>query len=225
MSALQTRELTKHYGELVALAPLNLTVEAGELVALLGRNGAGKTTLLDLISGLLEPSGGEVLVAGAATGSIEARRALSYVADTPALYDDLSLIEHARYIAGLHKSLEWEPRALELMERLWLSDRADDLPSQFSRGLRQKTSLILALIRPFSLLMFDEPFTGLDVGGRATLVELMEEARSNGAAVLVSTHQLDFVEQATRALVLQDGELIFDGPAKDLDAQGLLGGD
>ena len=114
---------------------------------------------------------------------------------------------------------------MELMERLRLSERADDLPSQFSRGLRQKASVILALIRPFSLLMFDEPFVGLDVGGRATLEELIVEAISGGATVMVATHQLDFTKKATRCLVLQDGELVYDGPAKGLDAHGFVGGD
>ena len=104
------------------------------------------------------------------------------------LYDDLSVREHAEYISRLHGGPGWDDYCDELAERLSLLDRVDDLPSRFSRGLRQKTSIILALIRPFSLMLVDEPFVGLDQGGKSALLELFDEVHDDGAALVVATH-------------------------------------
>lgn len=211
--ALETRDLTKAYGELVALAPLTLTVAAGERVVLVGTNGSGKTTLLRMVAGLLDPSGGEVEVAGDPAGSIDARAALSYLPDDPVLYDDLSLAEHVEFVARLHETEAWQERSAYLIDRLGLTPRLDDLPARFSRGLRQKTSLVLGLVRPFEVLVVDEPFVGLDQSGKEALLELLDDAADSGATVVVATHQLEYVDRATRCIALRDGELTHDGPA------------
>ena len=104
------------------------------------------------------------------------------------LYDDLDVFEHLEYIAGLHGVADWEPRATELVERLGLSERGDDLPARFSRGLRQKVSLAIAFIRPFELLLVDEPFVGLDTAGRGVFCELLSEAVAGGATAVIATH-------------------------------------
>jgi len=196
---------------LVSTHQLDLEIGPGELVMLVGPNGAGKSTFLRLVAGLLEPTSGEVLVAGAPAGSLEARAATSFIPDAPVLYDDLSVEEHLEYVARLHGVSEWRARADRLLERLTLAPRADDLPSRFSRGMRQKASLAVGLIRPFSLLLVDEPFVGLDAPTQAALVELLAEAADEGAALLISTHQLDLVERATRCVAVREGELAFDG--------------
>ena len=220
--ALAIRDLTKAYGDLVALAPLSLTVQAGERVVLVGTNGSGKTTLLRMVSGLLDPSGGEVEVAGDPAGSIDARAALSYLPDDPVLYDDLSLAEHVEFVARLHESDGWQDRSAYLLDRLELTSRIDDLPARFSRGLRQKTSLVLGLVRPFEVLVVDEPFVGLDQSGKAALLDLLDEAADSGATVVVATHQMDYVDRATRCLALRDGELTHDGPADQATIAKLL---
>ncbi len=156
---------------------------------------------------------GRVVVAGAPPGSLPARAATSYVPDAPVLYDDLSVFEHLEYVGRLHGNEAWDDSAEELVERLGLEERVDDLPARFSRGLRQKTSIALGLVRPFSLLLVDEPFVGLDAGGRLALLELLDESAAAGAAVVVATHQLEFVDQASRCLGLRDGRLVYDGPA------------
>jgi ABC-type multidrug transport system ATPase subunit len=94
-----------------------------------------------------------------------------------------------------------------------LTPRADDLPARFSRGLRQKTAIVLALVRPFAVLLVDEPFVGLDPAGQDALTELLVAATEAGAAVIVATHQLGFLERATRCVALQDGAVVYDGPA------------
>jgi ABC-type multidrug transport system ATPase subunit len=210
--ALAVHELTKEYGERTALDRVSLEVERGELVALVGANGAGKSTLLQLAVGLLEPTRGELLVEGAPAGSIDARVALSYIADQPALYDDLSVNEHIEYVARLHGLPGRPESADELLAILNLQARADDLPARFSRGLRQKTAIVLALVRPFSVLLVDEPFVGLDPAGQVALTELLIAAAEAGTAVVVATHQLGFLERATRCVALEDGALAYSGP-------------
>ena len=225
MALLEASGLAKAYLDLVALGPVDLTVAAGELVVLVGHNGSGKSTLLGLGAGLLEPTAGTLTVDGHAAGSFEARAAVSYLPDHPVLYDDLSVLEHLEYVARLHGVEDWEPRSRELLRRLELEARADDLPSRFSRGLRQKTSIALGFVRPFQLLLVDEPFVGLDPLGKATMVELLDEAQRGGAAVVVATHQLDFLQRAQRCLALRDGQLVFDGPAGAADVEQLVLGE
>lgn len=222
--ALRTEGLGKDYGDGLGLGSLDLTVKPGELVMLVGPNGAGKSTFLGLCSGLIEPSNGEAFVSGFALGTIEARAATSFLPDTPVLYDDLSVNEHIEYIARLHNTDDWEEYADDLLDMFHLTDRADDLPSKFSRGLRQKTSLILGLIRPFSLLLIDEPFAGLDGPGQETLVEVLGDIAEQGAAIIVSTHQLDLIPVATRCVGLRDGEKSFDGKPTIEKIRDLVGG-
>lgn len=191
-------------------------------MALVGHNGSGKTTLLRMAAGLLEPTSGEIRVMGEPAGSVPARAALSYLPDNPVLYDDLSVVEHIEYTCRLHGSEGWEDAAVELLSLLGLAGRADDLPSRFSRGLRQKTAIVLAFIRPFEVLLIDEPFVGLDPQGRDVFVGLLERAQAAGAAVVVATHQLDYVSQASRCVALRDGAVIYDGSPGRVDVAELV---
>ncbi|MFI5053740.1 MAG: ATP-binding cassette domain-containing protein, partial [Acidimicrobiia bacterium] len=134
-AALVATDLVKSYGDQVALDDVNLSVARGEVVGLVGANGAGKSTFLQLAAGLLEPTAGDILVEGAPAGSLDARVVLSFLADQPALYDDLSVNEHIEYIARLHGLAGRPESADELLELFRLDDRADDLPARFSRGL------------------------------------------------------------------------------------------
>jgi len=221
---LQTFELGKDYGDGMGVSALDLKIKPKELVMLVGPNGAGKSTFLGLSAGMLEPTTGAAYIAGAAAGSVEARAALSYLPDNPVLYDDLSLAEHIEYVARLHATVDWKDYAEDLLEMFGLADRADDLPSRFSRGLKQKTGLILGLIRPFRLMLIDEPFVGLDTPGQEMLVEVLSDVVAQGASVLCSTHQLDLVPSASRCVGLRDGELAYDGPATAEKIRELVGG-
>ena len=222
MTELGTRQLTKTYGDRPALEPLTLSVESGAKVALVGHNGSGKTTLMKMAAGLLDPSGGSVKIGRHDAGSQEARRLLSWLSDTPTFYDDLSLWEHLEFVARLHGVAEWEGRAEQLLQRIGLQDRRDDIPSTFSRGLRQKAAIALAFVRPFQLLLVDEPFVGLDEPGKQALVTLFDEASQRGATLVVATHELSFVKQVSRLLALRDGELIYDGSPSDTDVHNLV---
>jgi ABC-type multidrug transport system ATPase subunit len=197
-------------------------VPYGESVALVGHNGSGKTTFLRIAAGLIEPTDGTVLVDGHPAGSLPARAAMAYVSDSPTFYEDLSVWEHLEYVARLHGHDDWEQDGADLLDHLGLYERADDLPTSFSRGLRQKASIALAFIRPFDVLLVDEPFVGLDAAGKAALLELLAEAHNDGRTLLVATHELSFLDRVSRCVALRDGELLYDGPSAGIDVLSLV---
>jgi ABC-2 type transport system ATP-binding protein len=222
MTELATRQLTKSYGDRPALEPLTLDIESGARVALVGHNGSGKTTLMKMASGLLDPTDGTVQIGRHAAGSQEARRLLSWLSDTPTFYDDLSLWEHLEFVARLHGVDDWQTSAEELLGQVGLDARRDDIPTTFSRGLRQKAAITLAFVRPFTLMLVDEPFVGLDEPGKQALLRLFDDATQRGATLLIATHELSFVTQVARLLALRDGELVYDGAPADTDVHALV---
>lgn len=220
--AIATHDLTKTYGDRPALEPLSITVPGGQRVAVVGHNGSGKTTLLKMLAGLLDPSSGDAEVFGHPVGSVEARRAVSWLSDNPTFYDDLSVNEHLEYTARLHGETEWAPTAEQLLRTLGIDHRADDLPTTFSRGLRQKAAIAIGLIRPLSVLLVDEPFVGLDEGGKQALLTLLDRAGRAGATLVVATHELTFVDRVDRLIALRDGALVFDGAPHGADVHSLV---
>lgn len=220
--ALVVQDVSKSYGDAPALSPLSIAVQQGERVALIGHNGSGKTTLLRMVAGLLEPSSGTLSVVDHPVGSLPARAALSYISDQPTFYDDLTLWEHLEYVARLHGEQEWEQHAADLLGHVGLYDRADDLPNRFSRGLKQKAAIALGFIRPFEVLIVDEPFVGLDSSGKEALLDLLAQASTDGATVVVATHELSFVHTVSRVIALRDGRLVHDGPATGVNVDALV---
>lgn len=222
-AAIKSKGLGRDYGDVTALHPIALTVPIGQRLALVGHNGSGKTTLIRMLAGLLDPSVGTATISGHTVGSVEARSALSYLADQPIFYDDLSVHEHLEYVARLHGRDEWTDTATDLLERFALTDRADHLPSTFSRGLKQKAAICLAFVRPFDVLVVDEPFVGLDSNGRDQLLALFDDAHRLGKTVLVATHELTTVAASERVVALRDGQIVYDGPP-DTDLSKLVDG-
>jgi ABC-type multidrug transport system ATPase subunit len=222
-SVLTATGATKSYGDLVALTPTDLVVQRGDMIALVGHNGSGKSTFLRLTAGTLELSDGSIEIDGAPAGSSAARAATSFVPDDPVLYDDLSVREHLGYVAALHGVDASADDLDAIIERLGLLPRADDLPARFSRGLRQKTSIALGIVRPFEVLLVDEPFVGLDATGKIALLELLDELHRAGRTIVVATHDARFVERVTRCIALRDGEIVHDGTATPDDVLRLVG--
>ncbi len=130
--------------------------------------------------------------------------------------------EHLEYIARLHGRAEWEQRADELLEAIGLTERADELPSTFSRGLRQKAAACLAFVRPFQVMVVDEPFVGLDRAGRDALLGLFRVAHSGGATLVIATHELATVAESERIVALRDGAVVFDGGPGEADLDELV---
>jgi ABC-2 type transport system ATP-binding protein len=210
-AVLSAHGLGRTYDGYIALGSFTVDIGAGEMVALIGPNGAGKTTFLNLAAGLLDPTSGAVEVDGAVPGSLAARRALSFLPDTPVFYEDLSVVEHLEYVAAMHQAEEPEARIDELIGRLGLDGWEDALGSELSKGMKQKASIALALVRPFKVLLADEPLDGLDPPSREVLFELLAETRDAGAAVVVSTHRPDVIAAAGRCVAIRDGRLAYDG--------------
>ncbi|WP_259315105.1 ABC transporter ATP-binding protein [Capillimicrobium parvum] len=216
---LQVDSLSRSYGRLVALADLSLTVHAGECVALIGANGSGKSTAMRTIAGQLTPTSGTIRIAGldphTEPEAERARAALAIVPDSPLLYADLTVRQHAELVTIAH-GVHGESTAARidaLLERLGLAERADFLPAELSRGMRQKTQLACALVRPAALLLLDEPVVGLDPPSQALLHELLLEAKRSRVAVVLTTHQMAFAEGlADRAVMLEEGEVVDQGP-------------
>ena len=181
--------VTKQFYERYAVKDLSIEIPPGTWCLVLGPNGSGKTTLLSLAAGLQEPTEGKVHIGAHIAGSRDAREEVAYFSDSPAFYSDLSVAEHIDYLAGLYESDEVADRAVELVDVFGLSSRADDLPSSFSRGMKQKTALALSLARPASVFLLDEPTRGLDVKGTETLVALLTEYHATGASIITITHE------------------------------------
>jgi ABC-2 type transport system ATP-binding protein len=208
---LSAKGLGRTYDGYIALGSFTVEVGAGEFVALIGPNGAGKTTFLNLAAGLLDPTSGGIEVAGQVPGSLAARAALSFLPDSPVFYEDLSVVEHLEYVAALHGVADPSARIDELLERLGLDGWEDALGSELSKGMKQKASIAFALVRPFAVLLADEPLDGLDPPSREVLFELLRETRDAGAAIVVSTHRPDVIAAAGRCIGIREGRLAYDG--------------
>lgn len=214
---LETHGLSRHYNKVPALDSLDLTIAAGECVALMGPNGSGKTTAGELICGLQEPTAGWVRIAGYSMDhekeAVAARRYLSYVPDNPYLYHDLTVADHLRLVATAHgvAGEGLEQRIGRLLRSLGLDNRADFFPAQLSRGMRQKTAIACAVVRPFSVLVLDEPTIGLDVASMETLRDFLLKSLSTRRAILLMTHDETFARSvATRVLRIEEGKVSAD---------------
>jgi ABC-type multidrug transport system ATPase subunit len=188
---LEAHQLSHSYGNYPALAEADLELFPGEIVTLNGPNGAGKTTLLLCLSGLMRPTQGSVRVAGfdLYADEPEAKAQLAFVPDVPRFYTELTAWEHLRFIALAHGAAQgFEQRAGSLLRTYGLWEARDLFPHHFSRGMRLKLGLVMALIRPFQVLMLDEPTSALDEEGVATVRQELQRLRGHRAAILLSSH-------------------------------------
>jgi len=213
--------LTKLYGEFVAVKDLDFSVAPGEILGLVGPNGAGKTTTLRCMVGILRPSAGAISIEGhdLATDAVEAKRRLAWLPDEPHLFDYLTVREHLALTARLYQVEGAEARGQLLLEELELTDKADVLPGELSRGMKQKLAIACGLLHEPHALFFDEPLTGLDpLGIRRMKATIVERAR-RGAAIVVSSHLLHLVEEiASRVLILQGGRRAALGTLEEIRA-------
>ncbi|NPV06581.1 MAG: heme ABC exporter ATP-binding protein CcmA [Anaerolineae bacterium] len=211
----QAEGVSKSFGARTALAQVDLELCAGELVALLGPNGAGKTTLLRILATLARPTSGTVRLFGldAARQAQQIRPSLSLLSHRTFLYDDLTAEQNLAFYARMYDLRDGAGRAAELLERVGLSHRQGDLVRTFSRGMQQRLALARALLHRPSLLLLDEPYSGLDPQAAETLSDLLVEMRERGCTVLLTTHDLaQGLSLAERVLVLARGRLVHDSP-------------
>ena len=218
------RNVTKRYGEKVAVADLNLSVPDGELFAFLGPNGAGKTTTIKMMCGLLFPTEGTVRIGGfdmRAQGD-DARRLISYVPDQPFLYEKLTGREFLQFTADLYgmAPARAADRIARVIDLFHLDDFADDLTERYSHGMRQRTVFAAALVHEPKLLIADEPTVGLDPKSIRELKVLLRESAKGGMTVFLSTHTLDIAQElADRIGIIDRGRLMACGTMADLRKQ------
>ena len=208
--------LTRRFGPRAVVDDITLDVDRGEIVALLGPNGAGKTTTMRMIAGLLRPDAGSVAIDGvtltAASGS-RLRGRLGFLTEAPGLWDRLSVRENLEIYAGLYAVAAPRKAVDQLIDRLELHPYAASRSAELSKGTKQKVALARALVHDPPVLLLDEPTAGLDPEIAKSVRDLLEERRTAGCALLVSTHNLDEAERMSdRVAVIQQRLLAFDRP-------------
>lgn len=211
-AALEVDGVWKYYGDFPALRNIQLSIEPGSTVALLGRNGAGKTTLLRIIAGLSKASEGSVRIQNADVRQQATRRRIGVLGHGISLYDELSATENLVVFANLYGLEEPEKTALAWLERTGLGRVRDGLVREFSRGMRQRLAVARAFMHEPEVLLLDEPFTALDDRAITVLQSLLADAHANGRTIILSTHQLrEALEVATHVALIQRGQLAFSG--------------
>jgi ABC-2 type transport system ATP-binding protein len=217
---LEIVDLAKRYGDIVALDGASFTAEPGRLVGFLGPNGAGKTTTMRCIFGLVTPDRGRALWNGAEIGR-EARLRFGYMPEQRGLYPRMRVAEQLSYFAQHHgmKSKAADAATARWLERLGLADRAKAKLEELSHGNQQRVQLGAALVHDPELLVLDEPFSGLDPIGIATMSEILHERAAAGVGVLFSSHQLDLVEDICEdVVIIARGSIAAHGAINELRA-------
>jgi ABC-2 type transport system ATP-binding protein len=222
LRVIEVADLSKRYGDFAAVRELSFTVRAGDVLGLVGPNGAGKTTTLRCIAGIIPPSAGRVTIAGhdLAADPIGAKRELAFFPDEPRLFDYLTVSQHLQFVARIYGVENHETIAEPLLEELEIANKADELPGQLSRGMKQKLAIACGLLHSPKVLFFDEPLTGLDpLGIRRMKNSIVQRARA-GAAIVLSSHLLHLLEEvSTHVLILKQGVKIAHGTLTDVATQ------
>jgi ABC-2 type transport system ATP-binding protein len=216
-----TKQLTKTFGDKLAVDQVSLEVMGGEIFGFLGPNGAGKTTTIKMIVGLLQPTAGEVYVAGydVQTEPLAAKAVKGYVPDTPNLYKKLSGREFLRFVGDLYgMEAARVDRRIEEMHKLFdLSEAIDQTIDSYSHGMQQKTALAAALLHDPKVLVLDEPTVGLDPKSARLIKDILRQMTDRGAAIFLSTHILEIAERmCDRIGIIHQGRLIAVGTMDEL---------
>ncbi len=211
--AIEIAGLTKAYGTRLVLRGVTFNVIEGDAVALMGANGAGKTTLIRCIASTIRPTSGKIRCFGADMWDPSQRGLLGIVGHESRLYPNLTLRENLRFAARMYSAPDADHRAADWLRKMGLEHHADRMPSQVSRGMRQRVSLARACIHEPRILLLDEPFTGLDADGRQSLIELFHSLKQQRQTLCFATHDRSIAETlADRILVLEAGRLEQDRP-------------
>jgi ABC-2 type transport system ATP-binding protein len=210
---------TKLYGDLVAVENLSFTVAPREVLGLVGPNGAGKTTTLRALAGIIAPTRGRIAIAGheLAREPVEAKRRLAFIPDEPQLFEYLTVEEHLRFVGRMYGVADAPARIPGLVQELELQDKQRALPTELSRGMRQKLAIACGLLHDPAALILDEPLTGLDPAGMRRMRETIAARARGGAAVILSSHLLHLVEElCTKLLVIHRGRRMAYGTFEEI---------
>ena len=223
-SLIDANALTRSFAEVNALTGVDLEVRAGESIAILGPNGAGKTTLLRLLATLLRPTAGKLSLFGQplADGGARARRQIGFLSHASFLYPDLTPIENLEFYAEAFNVRDAHDRVRDVLNDVGLLGWRNRPVRTLSRGMEQRCALARALLHRPSLLLLDEPFSGLDIDSAAALSSILRREHERGATLIMTTHDLSrATDLCTRGIVLARGRLRWDAALAGLDADGL----
>ncbi len=215
-AVIQVENLTRRFGDFVAVDHINFDVHRGEVVGYLGPNGSGKTTTIRMLLGLLEPSDGKATVLGfdAFKQSEEVRTRAGYMSQKFAIYDDLTVLENLRFYGGVYGITD-KARIKRTLELVGLQGHDSTLTRSLSAGWRQRLALGIALVHEPKLLFLDEPTSGVDPTARRAFWDLIYELAESGVTILVTTHYMDEAEYCERVGIMRDGKLLaMDTPMK-----------
>ena len=217
---LEADGLTRSFGGRRAVHDVTLELAAGECLALFGPNGAGKTTLLRLLAGLLKPTAGSVRINGQLLrGDATARAQVGFISHQSMLYGALTVRENIELAARLYGLSEPGAAAVAALAEMRVLDRAESIVRALSRGLQQRVSIARALVHQPRVLLLDEPYTGLDALGAATLTDTLARLRGDGATMVLVTHNIaEGLEVATQAAVMHRGRVVRRERRDELDA-------
>jgi ABC-2 type transport system ATP-binding protein len=219
---IEVEALTKRYGDFTAVKNLSFTVRPGEVLGLVGPNGAGKTSTLRCLAGIIPASSGRVMVAGhdLLVDPVAAKRELAFFPDEPRLFEYLSVRQHLTFVARVYGVADYEKIAVPLLEELELTDKADVLPAELSRGMKQKLVIACGLLHSPKVMFFDEPLTGLDPLGIRRMKDSIMRRSKEGAAIVLSSHLLHLLQEVcTHVLILKKGDKVADGTLSDVAVQ------
>jgi ABC-2 type transport system ATP-binding protein len=222
MPLIEVEHLTKRYGSFVAVHDFSFSVKEGEVLGLVGPNCAGKTSTLRTLAGIHPPSDGRVLIDGhdIVDDPVEAKRRLAFLPDEPRLFDYLTVEEHLQFTAGIYGVPDFRAKIGPLLDELELADKRKSLPSELSRGMKQKLMIACGFLHAPSVLIFDEPLTGLDPLGIRRMKESIVRRAKEGAAVVLSSHLLHLVEELCDSVaIIQNGARVAYGTIDDLKWQ------
>jgi ABC-2 type transport system ATP-binding protein len=227
-SVIESQNLTKRYGDFVAVDSINLMIGRGEVFGLLGPNGAGKTTTILMLLGLTEPSAGRIEVLGLdpARQPLSVKAGVGYLPDQVSFYDGLSARENLMYIARLNglRRADARERITTALAQVGLAEVADKRVGAFSRGMRQRLGVAEVLIKHPQLIIMDEPTLGLDPDAARDFLALIRDLKAEGITILLSSHLLHQVQAVCdRVALFHRGKIVIEGAVEEL-AQRVLGG-
>ncbi len=222
--AVETAGLTRHYGDMVALSDLNLTVNQGDLFGFIGSNGAGKTTTLRILATFLAPSAGSAKVLGrdVVRSADEVRHVIGYMPDFFGVYKDMEVTEYLDFFGACYKipSTQREKTVADVLELVGLSEKKGALIGALSRGMQQRLGLARVLIHDPNLLLLDEPASGLDPRARIEMMAILEELQRMGKTIIISSHILSELQNlCNRVCIIEKGKLIYSGPVQGVRDQ------
>ncbi len=216
--ALESEDIRKTFGHFTALSGITLNVKRGEFLALFGRNGAGKTTFLKIAATLVRYTHGTLRVEGIDIREEpeRARRHIGFLSHNTYLYRDLTPIENLRFFSRLYGMPDSDERIFSLLERVGLRRRASDPVRSFSRGLHQRLGIARVMLHDPSVILLDEPYTGLDANAVEILNQILDQAASAGKTIILTTHDLEQgLRSATRAAIIDRGKIVFSSDPRD----------